>query len=112
MGHSQEGARVRVIRHQIAITDYQVIDIPAAGTLLSVERSRTIPDHGIDLWSLDYEYGDARTVAIYVVGTGNPMPLALARRLSPPTALADKPFIGTVVTPSGLVWHVFEGPVR
>lgn len=90
---------MRVIRHQIAITDYQEVTLPASGKPLSVALSR-VPDlqnHAIDLWSLDYQMLAAKTLSIYVVGTGNPIP----------EGVGIDSFIGTVVTPSGLVWHVF-----
>lgn len=107
---------MRIIRHSIAITDYQTIKLPGEGQPLSVALSRNLPDHAIDLWSLDEQIGDPRAVGVYVV---NPMPDTLATHLSwlphnprsliPPTLTK---FIGTVVTPSGLVWHVFDGPVQ
>lgn len=109
---------MRVIRHQIAITDYQVLVVPEPNELLSVAVSRTIPNHGIDLWSLDLEKGDRpRQVGIYVIGTGNPMPDILQTKEEAGTGVELfgmtqwRKFIGTVVTPSGMVWHVFQGPV-
>lgn len=98
---------MRIIRHPIHITDYQAVDLPAAGELLSVAASLTAPDYEIDLWSLDYERGDPRQVGVYVIGTGHPMPEQL-RNVYPD---AFREFVGTVVTPSGLVWHLFQGPL-
>ncbi len=109
---------MRIIRHPIAIIDYQEIYLPGEGEVLSVAASREFPNHGIDLWALDYERGEQRTVTIYVIGTGNPMPTDLAAEMDPhghggiPVLLPDHKFIGTVVTANGLVWHIFEGPVR
>ncbi|MCV7354473.1 DUF7352 domain-containing protein [Mycolicibacterium fluoranthenivorans] len=95
---------MRIIRHQIAITDYQEIDLPASGKALSVAMSRIpeLQNHALDLWSADYESGPPKTLAIYVVGTGNPMP----------DGINPDWFIGTVVTPSGLVWHAFQGLIN
>lgn len=94
---------MRIIRHQILITDYQTIALPAEGELLSVAQSRTLPDRAIDLWSLDTQRGEPMQAGVYVVGTGNPMDCALEH---------GRNFIGSVVTPSGLVWHVLQGPVQ
>lgn len=97
---------MRVIRHQIGIVDKQTIELPAYGDLLFVAVSRTIPNHGIDLWSVDFERGRAHTVDVYVVGTGNPMDEDTQE------AVMFGKFLGTVVTPSGLVWHVWQGKIR
>ncbi|ORA62192.1 hypothetical protein [Mycobacteroides franklinii] len=124
---------MRIIRHALRIDDYQEVTLPSDGDLLSVAQSRRSPNGLIDLWSLDFEHGEGWTKGIYIVGTGNPMPDQLRdsantqyrrneHRYSPgftnDVFIMDedpKPwrkFIGTVVTPSGLVWHVFEGPLR
>lgn len=123
---------MRIIRHSLDITDYQTVMLPHDGDLLSVAQSRTDRNQLIDLWSLDFEYGEGWTKGIYIVGTGNPMPEQLRdsantryrreeHRYSPGFTndvfiMEEDPkpwrnFIGTVVTPCGLVWHVFEGPV-
>ncbi|OHU48122.1 hypothetical protein [Mycobacteroides chelonae] len=124
---------MRIIRHALRVDDYQEVTLPNDGDLLSVAQSRTSPNCLIDLWSLDFEYGEGWTKGIYIVGTGNPMPEQLRdsaykrdRReqyRAHPGLVYDygvpeddpKPwrrFLGTVVTPSGLVWHVFEGPAQ
>lgn len=56
------------------------------------------------MWSLDNDGGPFR-IGIYIIGTGHTMPVELAVAFPAPR------FIGTVVTPSELVWHVFQGPV-
>jgi hypothetical protein len=99
---------MRIIRHEIAITDYQEVRLPADGELLSVAMSRTLPNAALDVWSLDRRFGEPRKVGLYVVGTGNPMPPPIMDRS---LSMLHASFLGTVVTPSGLVWHVFEGPV-
>lgn len=96
---------MRVIRHVLSITDYQVVDLPARGSLVSVAVSRTAPDDLIDLWSIDEQVEGGRQVGVYIVGTGNPAPVGISHP-------AIRRFIGTVVTPCGLVWHVFEGVTR
>lgn len=124
---------MRILRHPIEITDYQTITLPNDGDLLSVALSRDDQNGLIDLWSLDFQYGNGRPAAIYVIGTGNPMPEELRdsantvyRRaeaargdgvvhdvfIPPEDPLPWRKFLGTVVTPIGLVWHVFEGPIR
>lgn len=111
---------MRIIRHELAITDYQEIRLPNAGQLLSVAQSRTSPNTAIDLWSVDHEQGNPGTRAIHIIGTGNPMPDDLAAQLVPTYSdgcetvypMFAHNFLGTVVTPSGLVWHVIEGPIR
>jgi hypothetical protein len=88
----------RILRWSIGLTDLQYLTVPAPGRILSVARSRTVPDHGIDLWTVGEDSAEKVTRTIYVVGTGNLMP-------DPGPMGMD--FVGTVVTPSGLVWHVF-----
>jgi hypothetical protein len=88
----------RILRWSIGITDLQYLEVPAPGRILSVAQSREVPDHGIDLWTVARTGAQDITRTIYVVGTGNPMP-------DPGPMGMD--FIGTVVTPSGLIWHVF-----
>ncbi len=115
---------MRILRHELEIADYQTILLPARGELLSVAMSRTHPNTLIDLWSLNrqegvgalVDAGTGRSAGVYVVGTGNPMPSALNDDLFtqhdpgiPPVTW--RRFLGTVVTPSTLVWHVFEGPL-
>ncbi|SIA69894.1 DUF7352 domain-containing protein [Mycobacteroides abscessus] len=96
---------MRIIRHELDIIDYQTVWLPNDGYLLSVAQSRTDPNTAIDLWSNDLEYGEGCPKGIYVVGTGNPMPERLR------DSVRKRDFIGTVITPIGLVWHVFDGPV-
>jgi hypothetical protein len=47
--------------------------------------------------------GDLHAGHIGIIGTGNPIP----NKVDPYTTSPDW-FIGTVVTPNGLVWHLFE----
>lgn len=94
---------MRILRHSVGIVDRQVITLPAAGELLSVAASRVTPDHALDVWSVDFELGDPMPVEVWIFGTGNPI-----RGEAEEAVLAGN-FIGTVVCPGGLVWHVWQG---
>lgn len=95
----------KIYRYELGITDYQEISLPGEfwdTEFLSVAVSRTNPNNRIDLWSLVRE-GDGspgHRVGVHVIGTGNPIPKEL-------TDAFERQFVGTVVTPIGLVWHVF-----
>ncbi|MBU8834155.1 DUF7352 domain-containing protein [Mycolicibacterium goodii] len=91
------------MRHNVAITDCQVIDLPAAGELLSVATARDEPNTTIDVWSVDYEAGQPMRVEIWVFGTGNPISGEAEE------AVLAGNFLGTVVTPASQVWHIWQG---
>lgn len=94
---------MRVLRWQLGVVDHQVLAVPAPGRVLSVAASRSIANYGLDLWTIADETTERVTYDVYVVGTGNPMPAALTGvRL-----VLESNFVGTVVTPGGLVWHVW-----
>lgn len=95
---------MRVLRHEIQITDRQVIALPAGGKLISTAASRTSPASVIDVWSIDYETGPPQDVDVYIFGTGNPIVEKSQRE-----AVERGAFLGTVVTGT-LVWHVWAGP--
>lgn len=97
---------MRIIRHKLDIVEYQTIWLPNDGYLLSVAQSRTDPNTKIDLWSNDLEAGEGHPKGIYIAGTGNSIPEHM--RFS----IRKRDFLGTVVTPVGLVWHTFEVPVQ
>lgn len=99
---------MRVIRHDLRITDYQTLTLPNNGTILSIAQSRRSPHDSIDMWSLDYEKGDPVVRGIYAVGTGHPFPESVKENDEEGWAF----FIGTVVLPSLLVFHFFEGPLK
>lgn len=92
---------MRVHRYELDVTDYQQLELPWSYELLSVAPSHDDPDRRIDLWVQAPEVAPSVQADIYIVGTGNPMPPVLALE-----------FVGTVVTPIGLVWHVFGGPAK
>ena len=94
---------MRILRHSGGITDCQVVELPAAGELLSVSVSRVTPDYAIDVWSVDFQIGAPMRVQVWMFGTGNPISDEAEE------AVLAGNFLGTVVTPSGLVWHVWQG---
>jgi hypothetical protein len=96
----------RILRHELDIVDQQTVQLPCNGELLSVAMSRTDPDYRIDLWSVDYGTGIARSVDVFIIGTGNRISTAAEE------AILMGKFLGTVVTPSALVWHVWQGAFR
>lgn len=82
-------------RVTLDVTDAQLIAIPHVGQVLSVAPTRDGGSSQIDLWFTTSPGEPNGKRWIYMAGTGHPLP--------------DGRFVGTVVTPSGLVWHVFEG---
>lgn len=92
-----------IFRKNIAIDDY--VEIPNAGRILSVAASRDGSSGTIDVWfEQPWAIDDTtKPQAIWIFGTGHGTPW------TPYTRHAWR-FIGTVVTPSGLVRHVFWGP--
>lgn len=87
-------------RTLVPVTDYQEIEI--SGPPISVAADRSGRSDAIDLWFEADGPNDGLT-AIYIFGTGHPTPWNGWTRHA-------WRFIGTVVTPSGLVWHVYHGP--
>ncbi|AYR03143.1 hypothetical protein KNU21_gp81 [Gordonia phage Nordenberg] len=87
-------------RRTVGVTDWQSFTVPGyVKRLLSVALSRDplLAEIGIDIWYEVYpEHEGASEVAVQVIGTGGRFPTA---RLGDP--------IGTVVTPAGMVWHVY-----
>lgn len=97
-----------IYRYPLDVTYYQeLIQIPTAHKILSVAPGRDQPrDYEIDLW-MKVSPSDVHTrVAIYMLSTGHPVPVNSVG------ADLDLKFIGTCVMNDGLVWHVFEGPVK
>lgn len=83
----------------VEVKDYQELDL--GGMVLSVAADRAGRSDVFDMW-FESDVTEL-TTAIYVFGTGHPTPWDLWTRHA-------YRFIGTVITPSGLVWHVYEGP--
>ncbi|MFV8169851.1 hypothetical protein [Mycolicibacterium peregrinum] len=87
-------------RLQIDITDYQ--EIAGSRRVLSAAPARDGQSDVIDIW---FETSDRdMPTGIYIFGTGHPTPWDHWTR-------ENWRFIDTVVTPSGLVWHVYVGPI-
>jgi len=90
-----------IYRLQVAVEDYQ--ELKLTGPPLSVAPDRGGNSDVYDLW---FEHnGLPKSWGIYVLGTGHPVPWNRITRYM-------YRFLGTVVTPMGLVWHVFTGPLR
>lgn len=89
-----------IYRLNLPVTDYQ--EIP--NSVISVAACRSGRSDVIDLW---YETGGRDTKqGLYILGTGHPTPWAFG------WVRDCYRFIDTVVTPSGLVWHVYTGPLK
>lgn len=88
----------RVFRFPLQITDRQAVHMPLGARILSVNRSRVQPNLEIDMWALcdDDPNLQSAPTDVFIHGTGHPV-----------DEYYSSHFIGTVVTPSGLVWHVF-----
>jgi hypothetical protein len=89
----------RILRFPLDVVDHQRLTILGLQTVVSVAPSRDDPT-GVDLWAICDE--GAPTIRldrldVWIIGTGHAMP---------PEASANT-FVGTAVTPSQLVWHVF-----
>lgn len=94
----------RIFRYPLDIADYQELKIPYPAKIISVAPSRDHPNTQIDMWAVagsDY----TKTVAVAIVGTGNPIPNYV-------DVHSLTSFIGTVVAPNRLVWHVYETSPR
>lgn len=91
-----------IFREQIEVKDYQELTL-SGGRILSARPTRDGGSDHVDIW---FEATGANpTVAIYIFGTGHPTPWTGWTRHA-------WEFIDTVVTPSGLVWHVYTGPLE
>ena len=82
-------------RVTLDVEDEQIVTIHNAGHVLSVAPTRDGGSGQVDLWFTTYPSEPNGKRWVYMAGTGMPRP--------------GGRFVGTVVTPSGLVWHVFEG---
>lgn len=88
----------RPVIHRITIDveDEQALVLHPASQILSVAPTRDGGSGQVDMWFTAYPHETTHHERpVYMAGTGMPRPQGR--------------FIGTVVTPSGLVWHVFEG---
>lgn len=92
-----------IYRTSLEVADYQ--EVPLSGTPISVAADRDGRSGCFDLWFEHMADCTALPYAVYVFGTGNPVPWGIYTRHA-------WQFIGTVVTPAGLVWHIYTGPGR
>lgn len=88
-----------IYRLSVKVWDYQELEL---GPALSVAADRDGASDRFDLW---FENSPVERCGLYVFGTGHPTPWNGWSRHA-------WHFVGTVVTPSGLVWHVFTGPLE
>lgn len=90
-------------RVSVIVEDYQELDL--TGLPISVAADRVGFSDRFDLWyeHLDGDRPAFKRFPIWVFGTGHPVPWTALNR-------HHWHFIGTVVTPAGLVWHVYTGP--
>jgi hypothetical protein len=88
-----------IYRISVPVEDYQEIEI--TGSPISVAPDRDRFSDRFDLWF--EHYGRSTSCAIWIFGTGHPVPWTESNRLA-------WTFLGTVVTPATLVWHVYTGP--
>ncbi|MGB7236730.1 MAG: hypothetical protein WBD41_12195 [Rhodococcus sp. (in: high G+C Gram-positive bacteria)] len=88
-----------VLRYHIPITDEFTLPIQPSAVPLSVAPSRTDPSSHIDVWvrvPTGRPGPRSEYAVLRIAGTGHYVDDADATN-----------FLGTVVTPSGLVFHVF-----
>jgi hypothetical protein len=97
---------MKILRENLEVIDYQTLILPADAVILSVAPCRSDREY-VDLWYTDPELPEhgERDFGIYIAGTGHRMSVALVIDLEHCAR-----HLGTCVMPSGLVWHVFEGP--
>jgi hypothetical protein len=93
---------VSIFRHTIKVTDPDVQTLQLTGPPISVATDRGGQSDRFDMW-YEEAWDDPRPVTIYVFGTGHPTPWTGHTRHA-------YRFLGTVLTPLGLVWHVYVGP--
>jgi hypothetical protein len=85
-----------IFRYELAIVDSQELTLPRRARILSVAPGRA--GYYIDLWALlvsDVMAPVAQTFRVF--GTGHPLP----------DFVGGFGYVGTVVMPDQLVWHVF-----
>lgn len=88
-----------IYRLTLAVVDEQTVQMHEASEILSVAPTRDGGSDQIDLWFTTYpRIRDRVSRVVRMAGTGMQRP--------------DGQFVGTVVTPSGLVFHVFDGGVQ
>ncbi len=83
----------KIFKYRLDITNTQIIEMPHGARLLHVDAQ----GEELCLWALVDLAKSPSSVAIRIVGTGQPV-----------VDLGDLyNYVGTAQMPSGLVWHVF-----
>lgn len=77
------------------VTDVQIVAMPAGARVLPTVTSPDIIGRPLSIWAEVDPDLETEERAIYVVGTGNPIPNAATK------------YVGTCMQGS-LVWHVYE----
>jgi hypothetical protein len=82
-------------RVSLAVTDTVTAELPARAKLLHVAPCRQNPNTAIDLWfERPATPTPMRTHTFHIEGTGHAL-------------VDDAVYVGTVVCPNDLVWHVY-----
>lgn len=95
-----------IYRVMVPVKDFQELTLP--GPPLSVACARDGSSDCFDLWYEFYDWPPSRQkrCGIWVMGTGHDTPWAT------PAERQKYEHLGTLVTPSDLVWHVFWKELR
>lgn len=87
---------MKIWKFPLQITDVQIVTLPVDSEILSVAMQGNV----LCLWAMCDPDSRSHRREIEIIGTGNPIEDAHRQ--------FERRFIGTVLCPSGLVWHVFE----
>lgn len=90
-----------IYRIPVEVKDFQ--ELMLSGKPISVAADRAGRSDMFDLWYENDPDNVPMTRGLHVFGTGHPLPWNRFTRV-------DYVFLGTVVTPADLVWHVYLGP--
>lgn len=83
----------RIYKYPLAVTEMQSVDMPHSATILTVKWT---PD-GLMLWAEVNPQLGKEPHYFYIYGTGHRQ-----------GASRQQWYIGTVIDPMGLVWHVYS----
>lgn len=104
---------MRILRYTVPITTtyLQVSLFGGNPTPLTVAAARSSnPEGEFDLWAMDDTTDESQIVAgVWVLGTGQSLPPKLQSKLREVKFVIDlrQPYVGSVITPAGFVWHVY-----
>lgn len=89
-----------IYKYNLELTDVQDIEMPIYAKIVHVGWQIGSFNSGIKIWALVQDTLALKSRRIHIVGTGNGMPeLPVGANVN---------HLGTVLTPDGFVWHVFE----